>query len=102
MSETHLHYCMLVVLADLLEFGILSYWNLYWINSDYLLLAISTLLSLYEFFPSTTVMGLRQFACSLNQGLCLTSQLASALGSLALKGPLMCPLLLLAICGNSV
>ena len=86
------------VLVDLLEFGIVSHWNLYWINSDYLLLTVSTLLSLHEFFPSTIIMYVGQF--SLKQGLCFTSRLLCVLASL--KVPLICPLLLLANLGNSV
>ena len=84
------------VLIDLL-FGILSHWYIYWINSDCLLLTISTLIFLYEFFPSTII---TQIACSLKQGLCLTSRLLCVLASLI--GPLICPLLLLASFGNSV
>ena len=98
-SRIHLLYCMFVV-VDLLEFGILSHWNPYWINSDYLFLTVSTSLSHYELFPSTIIMYLSQFACSLKQGLCLTSWLLCVLASL--KGPLICPLLLLANFGNSI
>ena len=97
-TYTHLYYCMLV-LVDVLEFGILSHWNLYWINSDYLL-TVSTPLTLYEFFPSIIIMYLSQFACCLKQGICLSSRLLSVLASL--KGPPICPLLLLANFGNSV
>ena len=89
------------LLVDLLKFCILSHWNLYWLNSDYLLITVSTLSSLYEFFTSSIIIiYLRQFACTLKQRLCLTSRLLCVLASL--KGPLMCPLLLLANFGNSV
>ena len=93
----YLDYCMFVLVG--LLFGILSHWYIYWINSDYLLLTISTALSLHEFFPSTIILCLGHSACSLKQGFCLTSRLLCVLASLI--GPLVCPLLLLANFGNS-
>ena len=93
---TQLLYCMFV-LIDLFEFGILSHWNLYWINSDCLLLTVSTLLCLHEFFPSTII---GQVALRLKQGLCLTSRLLCARASL--MGPLVCLLLPNFRIGNSV
>ena len=88
------------ILVDLLDFGILCYWTHYWIHSDCLLLTVSTLLSLHEFFPSAIIMCFEHFVCRLKESVCLTSQLLCVLTSL--MGPLICPLLLLANFGNSV
>ena len=84
-------------LIDVLEFGDLSHWYPYWINSDYLLPAVSTSLSLHEFLPLPLV--LRQFVFSLKRGCCLISWLPSLLAST--DGSLICPLLMLANVGNS-